>query len=706
MTIHNIVDNNLTKLAVEGTQKYVSEMGKEIDIFDQINEMLGKKEAEESETPEPPKEPEPPIKLPANIKIVETGTDKNIKDYFENKEQKITYNGREITNVNQLTSDKYRFTYNKQKNEMQVKTDITEIQDSSGKGHTLNLKNGTAVKRDLDGNYYLDFDGEDDYAQINTLEASIDWQNGFTIEFEAMWKDFYYWSRLLDFGNGIDRDNILVLNNKYNNILNFSIYDGDYGEEFEKAIITQNQKAKFKIQYIKIGTDRYRVYIYKNGQQYLSQVTELKVNNILRTKNYIGFSSDTDSWHFNGRLYSLKITEANGTEILHYDLNEEFNTGLELYVIGAGYNDDLFDLSEKNHTLYLKNGAIVKKDQDGDYYIEFDGRDDYGQIDELEASIDWYNGFEIEFVAEWHKFANYSRILDFSNGADSDNIMIGNIGEENSIFFGALYGNGWASEEGGNPTLVLNERVKYKIKYGKNSSNKLEAVITKNGKEIFKQNGTRTLKNILRTINYLGRSAYDGDAYFSGKIYSLKITQTNGTEILNYDINELLNKKIENVKIANINDWNAFVNKANAGATYYGRKVSIDTDLNLDNVKQTPMSAFEGVLDGDNHKIQGININSSGEASGLFRYNSGIIQNLNIENINVSRSGYSKTGGIAGVNTGTINNVNISGTVSGYDMTGGICGDGIYGSQVLNCTNTANVTGRDSVRWNNWRRRK
>lgn len=696
IVLHNILDNNFIKTAINGSEKYIAEMENEKSLFDQVEELLyGDGSGNEVE----PEEPElPSINLPKYIKIVEKGTDKKISDYVDDKGLQFVYNGNKITNVNELQADKYNFFYNKNTNTMEGVTSINQVQDLSGKGHTLNLKNGVLVKKDNAGDYYLDFDGQNDYGEISILEQSINWADGFEIEFEARWDAFNYWARLLDFGTGIERDCIIVCNNAYNSIFNFSLYNGTTGDGVEWPVLSLNEKAKFKINCVKISGDRYNVYLYKNGSNYGSRTINLNVNNIARTRNYIGKANGSSGeGYFDGRIYNLKIKQADGTEILRYDMNEQFGQGLELYVIGEGYNDDIIDAAEKNHTLYLKNGANVKKDEDGDYYIEFDGRDDYGVIDELEQSIRWSNGFEIEFVAEWHRFGNYSRICDFSNGISSDNIIVGNSETNNIMHFNALYGNIDGTGVCEPPVLVPNERVIYKINYGIGSNGSREVVITKNGREVFRQRGIRSLKDMLRTVNYIGKSPDGADAYFSGKIYCFKVTQSDGTEVMHYDINRLLNKRFKNIKITNIDDWNNFVNKAKAGATFFGRKVTLSNDLNLGGETFSPLPRFEGVFDGNNKKIQGLNISSSGDGNGIFRYNSGIIQNLNIENGAIS-SGSSKTGLIAGVNTGVIDSVNVSGKITGYDLTGGISGYGLSESVISNCTNSATISGRNYTR--------
>ncbi len=51
---------------------------------------------------------------------------------------------------------------------------------------------------------------------------------------------------------------------------------------------------------------------------------------------------------------------------------------------------------------------------------------------------------------------------------------------------------------------------------------------------------TGEFTNVSRTINYIGKSLW-GDPYFDGTIYSLKITQTNGKVIMNYDFTDKSN---------------------------------------------------------------------------------------------------------------------------------------------------------------------
>jgi len=102
---------------------------------------------------------------------------------------------------------------------------------------------------------------------------------------------------------------------------------------------------------------------------------------------------------------------------------------------------------------------------------------------------------------------------------------------------------------------------------------------------------------------------------------------------------------------------------------------------------------FSGVIDGLNHTIDHLTINSLYEAIGLigllepnFAGVGGIITNLGLTNVNISAVGsynYSVVGGLVGENAGTIRNSYVDGVVSGGPLTlsvGGLVGENYFGS--------------------------
>lgn len=104
--------------------------------------------------------------------------------------------------------------------------------------------------------------------------------------------------------------------------------------------------------------------------------------------------------------------------------------------------------------------------------------------------------------------------------------------------------------------------------------------------------------------------------------------------------------------------------------------VSLDTDIDLTDTDFDGIPIFYGTFEGNKHRIKGLNITSDGSTKGLFRYvkETAVIKNLIVEG-NLSPDGSRNTiGGIAGNNSGTIQDCVFSGTVTGAESIGGLVG--------------------------------
>jgi len=113
-------------------------------------------------------------------------------------------------------------------------------------------------------------------------------------------------------------------------------------------------------------------------------------------------------------------------------------------------------------------------------------------------------------------------------------------------------------------------------------------------------------------------------------------------------------------------------------------------------------NAFNGVFDGNGYSIKGLKISVSNKDSnfcGLFGYNLGIINDVDLKDVNISVNGGKRAyvGGICGTTSKRgITNCTVSGkiTVSGITIqvvAGGIAG-GIYSGYAENCLNSASIT--------------
>ena len=119
-----------------------------------------------------------------------------------------------------------------------------------------------------------------------------------------------------------------------------------------------------------------------------------------------------------------------------------------------------------------------------------------------------------------------------------------------------------------------------------------------------------------------------------------------------------------------------------------------------DNGAWTPISTFAGTFDGGMHTISGVYVKGNQAGLGLFKYVSGTVENLILDNSyieNTSTSGTCSTGSIAGELAGTLSTIKSSAMVvlNGAEYAGGLAGRivGSQGGTITNCWFAGSVTG-------------
>jgi len=156
-------------------------------------------------------------------------------------------------------------------------------------------------------------------------------------------------------------------------------------------------------------------------------------------------------------------------------------------------------------------------------------------------------------------------------------------------------------------------------------------------------------------------------------------------------------------RIGSLADFDEFAGNAD----YWDGYTRLETDVNLaGRVYSTAViasyagvySSFDGVFDGNDHKIIDLTIDAGGSYLGLFGYiDDGEIRNLGLEGGFVRGTG-DDVGGLAGMSYyGSISNCYSTGDVSGDDSVGGLVGQKGAGSSVSNCYSTGNVSGEYGV---------
>ena len=129
-----------------------------------------------------------------------------------------------------------------------------------------------------------------------------------------------------------------------------------------------------------------------------------------------------------------------------------------------------------------------------------------------------------------------------------------------------------------------------------------------------------------------------------------------------------------------------------------GKTVILQKDLSLEGMLWEPIPSFSGQFKGNGHTISDLTITGQYSPAGLFGIveEQGSIESLSVRGVvSVSDSADTTTGGIVGVNHGTLINCQFTGVVTGDSEVGGIVGrtDGL----VSGCVNQGRVLGRKDV---------
>jgi len=120
-------------------------------------------------------------------------------------------------------------------------------------------------------------------------------------------------------------------------------------------------------------------------------------------------------------------------------------------------------------------------------------------------------------------------------------------------------------------------------------------------------------------------------------------------------------------------------------------------DLDISEMSNFYIPAFNGNFDGNGHSISGLNITHSQlDRTGLFGYiDSGNVSDLQLIGVNITC--HRNTGGLAGEgNYANISNCSVNGIVQGDVFTGGIIGLAKH-SNIANCIFTGEITGNIDV---------
>lgn len=414
--------------------------------------------------------------------------------------------------------------------------------DLSGNGYTLTLNGASRMK--YGDEYALNFDGVDDYAQLPTLPSSIDFASGFTIEFEAIWETLNSYSRIMDFGNGSESNNILIYNRETTSTIRIDYYNDATKILLgaDNAIRQNGYKAGCTT-----GTTNIECSYHYSGKKFINGTMiagNASMPNVAGTATMTGNASSG----------AAKVTPV----VPVPTIKQPINAGEQL---------------EKNQITCKDNGGgcRVYKIQDttelgvGTHQIKVIVQDDFGYTYKYTLSLTVSNKTSQSFKVVY----------------DATNLYLYN----------------------GSGTLLTSGAV-----------------------------GTVKVRNIDRTINYIGKSHFSSDGYFQGYIYKVKISLKNGAIVLDYDFTK------NTVKDLSGNGYDGILQNG-ASLKYDGKRYALFLD-GVDDYLQVPTipstvnfaSGYTMELDviweETNNHARVIDFGNGERSDNLLIYNEGTTTNL------------------------------------------------------------------------------
>ncbi|MDO5311354.1 MAG: GLUG motif-containing protein, partial [Clostridia bacterium] len=147
------------------------------------------------------------------------------------------------------------------------------------------------------------------------------------------------------------------------------------------------------------------------------------------------------------------------------------------------------------------------------------------------------------------------------------------------------------------------------------------------------------------------------------------------------------------------NDFAEFAELCTLDTASRGKTVSLECDIDFGSTDFSPVPTFGGRFNGNGYTISGIRFERDGSRIGLFRYvqEGAIISSLKVKG-NITPGGTkSHVGGIAGENSGTIENCTFEGNIKGENLVGGIAGLNLENGRIISSISFGSIIGENST---------
>ncbi len=153
------------------------------------------------------------------------------------------------------------------------------------------------------------------------------------------------------------------------------------------------------------------------------------------------------------------------------------------------------------------------------------------------------------------------------------------------------------------------------------------------------------------------------------------------------------------IYIKSAEDLISLAKKCSLDTWSQGKTVILRKDIDLTGTAFTSIPTFGGVFDGQGYTISGLSLTDYGSPQGLFRYvqEGALVKKLTVKGTVTPTGTKSTIGGVAGSNSGTLQNCIFIGTIRGDKYVGGIAGINEAKGLISNCSAQGIVYGEHYV---------
>ncbi|GMI02508.1 hypothetical protein TrLO_g61 [Triparma laevis f. longispina] len=360
----------------------------------------------------------------------------------------------------------------------------------------------------------ISLDGSNDFINITP------WKWGGTVSFEVYVKynSFNNWSRIFDFGNGENSDNVVLSNEGTKSTVAWEVRQ----ESTNKDLLTSNFDSSTWTHFV-VTVSGTNMTVYKNGVLVETQTDGHEPNVLTRTQHWLGRSAWFSNGYFDGTIAYVKIWHREELQQLDVtDLYAPYNTAHHFWDFrGCTTGSPVTDSIAKDLVATPKNGAACKPDG-----ISLDGNNDHVDIDDWE----WGDSTSIEVYIKYDAFNSNSPVFDFGKGQENDNVFLWNSGATSSIEWGIFRGSTCKYIGEGNfesytwAHLVL-------------TASGTSMKMYKNGALVRSKADGHEPNVLTRTRHWLGRSTHEQGNDFDGTIAYVKVWH--GVELQQSDVTDL-----------------------------------------------------------------------------------------------------------------------------------------------------------------------